>query len=85
MQMSIRSHGNLEITGSIMEVPRKEPTLSREKPMEKRTILPLDLNKKRSSVLLSKSLVPPTRSVSQLSQSNKKSQPNNDIKNFEVI
>jgi hypothetical protein len=34
---------------------------------------------------LSKSLVPPTRSVSQLSQSNKKSQPNNDIKNFEVI
>ena len=85
MQMSIRSHGNLEITGSIMEVPRKEPTLSREKPTEKRTILPLDLNKKRSSVLLSKSLAPPTRSVSQLSQSNKKSQPNNDIKNFEVI
>ena len=82
MQMSVRSYGNLEITGSIMEVPRaKEPTVPR--PIEKKTILPLDLNKKRSSVLLSKSLAPPTRSVSQLSQSNKKS--SNENKNYDVI
>ena len=84
MQMSARSYGNLEITGSIMEVPRaKEPTVPR--PIDKKSILPLDLNKKRSSMLLSKSLAPPTRSVSQLSQSNKKPHPSVENKNQDVI
>ena len=84
MQMSVRSHGSLEITGSIMEVPRaKEPTVPR--PIDKKSILPLDLNKKRSSMLLSKSLAPPTRSVSQLSQSSKKPNPIVDNKNQDVI
>jgi hypothetical protein len=83
MQMSLRTYGNLEITGSIMEVPRaKEPTVPR--PIEKKSILPLDLSKKRSSMLLSKSLAPPTRSVSQLSQSNKKPNPSIDNKNQDV-
>ena len=85
MQMSVRtSYGNLEITGSIMEVPRaKEPTLPR--PIEKKTILPLDLGKKRSSILLSKSIASSSRSISQLSQTNmKKPAPSNE-KNFEVL
>ena len=78
MQMSMRSYGNLEITGSIMEVPRaKEPSLPRT--IEKKTILPLDLSKKRSSILLSKAISSSTRSISQLSQNNKKSTPNQNM------
>jgi hypothetical protein len=65
--------------------PAKEPTLARV--IEKKSILPLDLTKKRS-LILSKALTP-NRSLSQLStQSSKKcdtakeQQPN---KNYEVL
>lgn len=84
MQMSVRpSFDNLEITGSIMEVPRaKEPTLPR--PSEKRTILPIDLKKKPSSIILTtKSLVASTRSISQLSMTNKKTAITSETQKYE--
>jgi len=82
----MKSFDNLAITGNIMELPpAKEPTLARV--IEKKSILPLDLTKKRS-LILSKALTP-NRSLSQLStQSSKKcdtakeQQPN---KNYEVL